>query len=199
MKRRMKEGRRTRTGKEEGRKKAKKTKTKNRAEHVAVKGVADGIIGSFLSPCTTRPRFSFTSTSCHFVLARDGYRVTYSFVCAHWKFTTGWSIPGNEVASASSTFPPTGRNFLREPPPPPSPPPPLPHQAKFIFPPTYIYLNSPLERCGPRELGWLLIFCKRRRPLCEILLERRNANTVFNIKNEKARLMESSIGEWCGE
>lgn len=83
MNSRMKErGRRDRErgGKE---KKAKKTKRKSRAEHVAVKGVADGIIGSFLSPCITRPRFSFTSTSCHFVLARDGYRVTYSFVCAH--------------------------------------------------------------------------------------------------------------------
>lgn len=54
---------------------------------------------------------------------------------------------------------------------------------KFIFPPTCIYLNS--RDAAPGITGWLLIFRERRR-------HRRNfagnANTVFNIKNEEARL-----------
>lgn len=55
--------------------KAKKLRRRvERAEHAAVKGVADGIIGSFLFACSTRPRFSFTSSY-------EALRITYSFVC----------------------------------------------------------------------------------------------------------------------
>lgn len=55
--------------------KAKKLRRRvERAEHAAVKGVADGIIGSFLFACPTRPRFSFTSSY-------EALRITYSFVC----------------------------------------------------------------------------------------------------------------------
>lgn len=156
-----------------GRRKKKVKKTKSRAEHIAVKRVADGIIGSFLSPCTTRPRFSFTSTSCHFVLARDGYRVTYSFVCAlkiYDRLIDTWKRGGERLVNF-----PTDRSQL--------PPRTISSSSSSSSPPGKVYFSTNLyifkfaaREMRPRDKGeWLLIFCKRRRPLCigEILVETR--------------------------
>lgn len=142
MKRR--EGERERDEETEKRKKgdekSEEAKTKSRAEHVAVKGVADGIIGSFLSPCTTRPRFSFTSTSCHFVLARDGYTTRYVFppsfasLKIYDRLIDTWKRGGERLVNFPTDRPATS-------------------SRPNFFHPTYIYLNSPSERCalGRRE------------------------------------------------
>lgn len=53
-----------------------------------------------------------------------------------------------------------------------------------LLPPNLYIFKFAVREMRPREEGgrggrWLLIFCKRRRPLCEILLEAKRANTVF--------------------
>lgn len=113
------------------------------------------------------------ATSCHFVLARDGYTTRYVFppsfasLKIYDRLIDTWKRGGERLVNFPTDRPATSS------------------RPKF-FHPTYIYLNSPPERCAPgiteeggRGGGWLLIFCKRRRPLCEILLEAKRANTVF--------------------